>query len=115
MAYRKIDYLEWARTYMGHVRYDLARSNVKDLPRDELAITADDVDFSTQYPQGHPELLDLLAKRYGTTPERIHIVNGASAGITLACAATMLPGDEVLMESPNYEPLYRAAVHSGAS
>lgn len=115
MSYRRIDYLEWARTYMGRVRNDLARSNVKAVTKEELGLTLDDVDIGGADEQGHPALTSVLSKKYGVPAERIHVVNGATAGITLACAATIRDGDEVLVETPNYEPVYRSAVLHGGS
>ena len=41
MSFHKIAYLEWARRHMGHVRYDLARSNIRSLSREELELTLD--------------------------------------------------------------------------
>ena len=38
MTFRRIDYLEWARTHMGRVKFDLARSNIKGLTKDELGV-----------------------------------------------------------------------------
>ncbi|MBI4563279.1 MAG: aminotransferase class I/II-fold pyridoxal phosphate-dependent enzyme [Planctomycetes bacterium] len=114
MIFTKINYLEWARRYMGSVRYDLARSNLKPLTRDELDLSGDAVDVRRMDSLGHPGLRKLLAARYGVSPERVFITNGATMGIYLACAATLLAAEEVLLEAPNYEPLYRVPLHLGA-
>jgi len=114
MTYRKIDYLEWARTFMGNVRFDLARSNVKSLTREELGLP-DALDLNIADEQGHPELRKAIAARVQADPARVLVTNGATAAIALACSAVIQTGDEVLLESPNYEPLYRNPVHLGAT
>lgn len=114
MTSRKIDYLEWARNYMGRVKYDLARSNVKPLTKEELGLTLDQVELSCPEEEGLPELRDLLARRYGLPRSQLLVTSGATMGIFLACTTVINRGEEVLLESPNYEPLYRAAMHAGA-
>ena len=115
MSFHKIAYLEWARRYMGTVRYDLARSNIKSLTREEFDFTAGDVHTGTVDESGQPALRKMVADRYGIGPERVFISNGATMGIFLACAASIEPEDEILLEAPNYEPLYRIPQHLGAS
>ena len=114
MPYRKIDYLEWARTHMGRVKLDLAKSNVKALSKEELGLSLDDIPLSAPDEDGLPELRDLIAKRYGVPKTNVLVTGGATMGIYLACAALLDPGHQVLLESPNYEPLYRAALARGA-
>lgn len=115
MSFHKIAYLEWARRHMGHVRYDLARSNIRSLSREELELTLDDIPTGTVDESGQPELRKMIGARYGLGPEQIYVSNGATMGIFLACAATLSPDDEVLLEAPNYEPLYRIPKYLGAS
>ncbi len=115
MSFHKIAYLEWARRHMGTVRYDLARSNIRGLSREELEFTLEDVHIGYVDEHGQPDLRKLIADRYGLGPERIFISNGATMGIFLACAASIEPEDEVLLEAPNYEPLYRIPQRLGAT
>jgi len=115
MSFHKIAYLEWARRHMGHVRYDLARSNIRALSREEFDFTLDDVPAGTVDETGRPELRKAIGDRYGISPERVFVSNGATMGIFLACAASIEPEDEVLLEAPNYEPLYRIPQRLGAS
>jgi aspartate/methionine/tyrosine aminotransferase len=114
MALRKIDYLEWARTHMGRVKFDLAKSNIKAVTKEELGLSLEDVPLSSPDEDGLPALRDLLAKRYGVPRTNVLLTGGATMAIYLACAALLDPGHQVLLESPNYEPLYRAAAARGA-
>ena len=100
---------------MGTVRFDLARSNIRPLTRDELDFSFDEVPSATIDETGLPELRKAVADRYGIGPDRVFISNGATMGILLACAATIEPDDEILLEAPNYEPLYRIPKYLGAS
>jgi len=114
MTFRKIEYLEWARTHMGRVKVDLAKSNIKALSKEELGLDLSAVQLSAPNEDGVVELRELLAKRYGVPRGNVLITSGATMGIFLACAAGVAEGDQVLLESPNYEPLYRALQERGA-
>ena len=114
MAFDTIAYLEWARRHMGTVRHDLARSNIRALTREEFDFTLDALTGAATDEAGNPELRKLIGHRYGIGPERIYISNGATMGIFFACAAAIESGDEVLLEAPHYEPLFRIPKHLGA-
>ena len=114
MTFRKIDYLEWARTHMGRVKVDLAKSNIKALTKEELGLTLDEVQLSAPTDDGVVELRELLSRRYGVPRAGVLVTSGATQAIFLACAAAVGEGDQVLLESPNYEPLYRALQERGA-
>lgn len=114
MTFRKIDYLEWARTHMGRVKIDLAKSNIKGLGRDELGLSLDQVQLSAPTDDGVVELRELLAKRYGLPRSQVLVTSGATQAIYLAAAALVGDGDQVLLESPHYEPLQRALQERGA-
>ena len=114
MSFRKIEYLEWARTHMGRVKYDLARSNIAGLSRAELGLTAEHLQLSAPDDEGVAELRILLAKRYGVSRSQVLVTSGATMGIYLACCAVLSPRDQILLESPCYEPLQKAALERGA-
>lgn len=114
MSFRKIDYLSWARQFMGRVKHDLAKSNVMALSKEELGLAIGDLDLNGPHENGCDELYDLLAKRYGVGRENVYVCNGATQGIFLVCAAVLERGDEVVLEVPNYEPLYRVPLQLGA-
>jgi aspartate/methionine/tyrosine aminotransferase len=114
MTFRKIDYLEWARTHMGRVNYDLAKSNIKGLTKEDLGLSLADVHLSTPTDDGVVELRELLSKKYALPRSQILVTSGATQAIFLACSAAVAQGDQVLLESPNYEPLYRALQQRGA-
>ncbi len=114
MSFRKIDYLSWAREFMGRVQFDLAKSNVLALPREELGLSLDDVELNGPHEEGCDALYSLLAERYGVERSNVYVCNGATQGIFLVCAALLERGDGVVLEVPNYEPLYRIPLQLGA-
>ena len=114
-SFDKIDYLEWARLHMGRVKFDLARSNIKSLTIGELGLQMSNMELSTEAEGGSEELRALLADRYGVDPARVVITNGATMGLYVAYAALLPRGAEIILESPNYEPLYRLAQLRGAA
>jgi hypothetical protein len=114
MTFRKIDYLEWARAHMGRFKIDLAKSNIKGLTKEELGLSLDQVQLSSPTEDGIVELRDLIGKRYGLPRANVLVTSGATQAIYLSCVAAVGEGDEVLLESPNYEPLYRALQERGA-
>jgi len=54
---------------------------------------------------GWPPLLERIARRYDVAPECVVLAHGTSMANHLACAALLEPGDEVLLETPGYDPL----------
>jgi len=104
-------YIAWALSFYGHVPYDLASSGVPLVKWSELGLPAPDVDDPAAYAALH----DAIAKYNDVTPAEVVPALGTSHAVFLAYAAMLSPGDEVLVETPGYEPLTRAAEGLGAS
>lgn len=111
MTFRRIDYLEWARTHMGRVKLDLARSNMQAPPPEELQIPLAEVPLAGV---DADELPELLARRYALRRPNLLLSSGATMGIYLTAAAALKPGDQAIVETPVYEPLLRAVEERGA-
>jgi aspartate/methionine/tyrosine aminotransferase len=104
-------YLQWARRFYGKVRFDLATSGMSVVPTSELgvddALTLDDS-------AGWERLRGAIA-RYNDVPTSEAIAAlGTTHAIWLAYATLISPGDDVLVETPGYEPLVRIAEGVGA-
>jgi aspartate/methionine/tyrosine aminotransferase len=104
-------YLAWARRFYGKVRFDLATSGMPVVPTSELgvddAVTLDD-------PAGWDRLRAAIARYNDVTPGEAIAALGTTHAIWLAYAALTSPGDDVLVETPGYEPLVRIAEGLGA-
>jgi len=103
-----LEYLRWAHERYAMVRYDLASSGVPTVPAELLG----DVDLDDFH--APRAFADAVAERYGLTSPEIMPTLGTSQAIWLACAALLEPGDDVLVETPTYEPLHRVPRGLGA-
>jgi aspartate/methionine/tyrosine aminotransferase len=104
-------YLAWALQFYGKVPYDLASSGVPHVKAEELGTSHVDVDDVGAF----QELRRAIARYNAVAPEEVVPALGTSHAIFLAYAAMLSPGDEILVESPGYEPLTRAAEGMGAT
>jgi aspartate/methionine/tyrosine aminotransferase len=106
--------MEWAKARPRPV-VDLAGSNLLACTLDDLPGAREAVDIAGESPEGYPPLLEEIAKRYGVTRDRVATAGGCSGANFLACAAVLDTGDEVLVESPFYDPLPSCARMLGAT
>ena len=113
MSGSRAPYMEWAKT-RPKPEIDLAGSNLLPCTLDDLPGAREAVDIAGESPEGYPPLKEAIAKHHGVGPERVATASGCSGATFLACAATLSPGDDVLMETPGYDPLPGAARLLGA-
>lgn len=104
-------YLAWAMKFYGQVPFDLATSGAPTVPWKELGLPHPDVDDVGAF-EG---LKCAIAKYNDVSVAEVTPSLGTSNAIFLAYAALVSPGDEVLVETPGYEPLYRSAEGLGAT
>jgi aspartate/methionine/tyrosine aminotransferase len=108
------NYMHWAK-FKPHVRFALTGSEVQHFRMDGLGINVADLDLDgASHPRYRP-LRERIAARYGVTLEQVVAADGTSMANFLAMAALIVPGDEVLIEHPTYEPLLGAASFLGAN
>lgn len=107
------EYMYWART-CAHARFNLANSGVSGHPLAELPVKIEDLEINGPSTYGYEPLQKAIAAKCGVSTENVVATNGASMGNFLALAATVEPGDEVLIEHPTYELLVSAAQYLGA-
>jgi aspartate/methionine/tyrosine aminotransferase len=107
------DYMHWAKT-QAPVRYNLASSEVPHfrLDRFDLRIADLELDGASRYRD--PALRDAIGLKADVAPERVAMADGTSMANMLAMAALIAPGDDVLAESPAYEPMVATARFLGA-
>ena len=106
-------YMEWAKKRPA-ARLDLAGSNICACSIDELPGAREAIAFDGQNENGYGPLLDAIGARYGVAANRVTTAQGASGANFLAVAALLEPGDEVLVETPGYDPLLGAPRLLGA-
>lgn len=109
---------EHLRFYEGvhDVRLNISYSNIKGFTLGEFhRALPKDLDLNWTDERGPPELRRLIARRSGVTVDRVLVTTGATEANFLANAALVLPGDRVVVDSPNYSPLRDCAAGFGAT
>lgn len=97
---------------MGNVKYDLARSSMKHLSKEVFQFTLDDIKISRT---NELRLAEIVAKNYGIEKSCVEITSGATMSVFSVFSTLLERGDEVLLEVPNYESLYRIPHRLGAT
>jgi aspartate/methionine/tyrosine aminotransferase len=104
-----IEYLDFAHRWYGDVRYDLATSGISTANPDLLgAVDPSDLGSRQRFVQA-------LSRRYGVKEQEIAPAMGTSGGLFVVYATLLSSGDHVLVEAPNYEPIWRVAQALGAT
>jgi aspartate/methionine/tyrosine aminotransferase len=114
MTFAPAPYMEWAKT-RPRPRIDLAGSNLLACRLEDLPGAREAVELAGESPEGYPPLREAIARRYGVSAARVATAVGCSGANFLALSALLEPGDEVVMESPYYDPIRAAARMAGAA
>jgi aspartate/methionine/tyrosine aminotransferase len=105
-------YMEFAKL-RSEARYNLASSGVVNYPLAELPVRLEELEINGPTVYGYPPLQERLARKNNVASECVVAAAGTSMANHLAMAATLEPGDEVLIEQPTYELLLSAATYLG--
>jgi aspartate/methionine/tyrosine aminotransferase len=108
------EYMHWAKT-QSRARFNLATSGLANLQLQELSVSLDELEITGESGYGYPPLLSLLADRFQVDQASLVTAAGTTFANHLALAALINPGDEILLESPAYEPLRALAQYLGAT
>lgn len=107
------EYMHWAKT-RSRARFNLATSGLANLQLPDLQVSLNDFEITGEGGYGYQPLIDSLADRYRVNAECVVTAAGTSFANHLAMAALIQPGDEILLESPAYDPLLALAHYLGA-
>lgn len=105
-------YMNWAKT-KSSAKFNLATSGMPNLSIRDLRVSLDDLEI-TDGGYGYEPLISRIGARYRVANESIVTAAGTTFANHLAMAALVKPGDEVLFESPAYEPMLAAVQYLGA-
>jgi aspartate/methionine/tyrosine aminotransferase len=106
--------MEYAKT-RAHAAFDLGGSNVLACSIEDLPGAREALSLGGANDTGYRPLLESIADRYGAAPSRVTTATGTAGANFLAFAALIEPGDDVLVESPGYDPLIGALRLCGAN
>lgn len=110
---RASQYMLWAKT-RSRARFNLATSGLANLKLHDLQVSLNDLEITGESGYGYQPLIQALADRYQVDAASVVTAAGTSFANHLAMAALINPGDEILLESPAYEPLLALAHYLGA-
>jgi aspartate/methionine/tyrosine aminotransferase len=105
--------MEWAKTRRA-AEIDLAGSNILACTLDDLPGAAEAISLGGANDNGYRPLAEAIGARYKVDPDRVTTAGGTAGANFFALAALLEPGDDVLVETPGYDPLLGAARLLGA-
>ena len=105
-----VRYIEWALKFYGKVPLDVASSGIPLAAWSDLGVPEPDCDDMGAFVR----FRDSLAVYNDVSPAEVMPAVGTSHAVFLAYGAMLSPGDEIVVESPGYEPLTRTAEGLGA-
>jgi aspartate/methionine/tyrosine aminotransferase len=114
VAVPRAEYLLWAKR-RPHPANDLGRSDVVPCTLADLPGAREALELTGRNDEGWEPLVERVAARYGVRPEQVATATGTSGANFLVCAALLLPGDDVLVERPAYDPLLAVPALLGAN
>ena len=112
-AVRASEYMHWAKT-SSRARFNLATSGLANMKLQDLKVSLEDLEITGDTGYGYAPLIEALAARYRVETNCVVTAFGTSFANHLAMAALINPGDEILFESPAYEPMLATAYYLGA-
>jgi len=106
-------YMQWAKKHV-QVKHNLASSGIMNYPLSALPVRIEDLEITGESFYGYAPLQKALAHHCGVAPEQVFSALGTSFANHITMAASIVPGDEVLIEEPTYELLISTARYLGA-
>lgn len=97
-------YISWAKKHHD-IEYNLATSGMPRPSLDDLVTNPQEILEPVDHENGWAPLMKAIASRYDVNINQVVPVHSASLANHLVCALLLDSGDEVLVESPVYEPL----------
>ena len=117
MSYNPAPYLRWAKV-RPRVTHDLASSGLLPVTTAELlgdARAREAFEITGPSDEGYLPLREAIGSRYGLTADHITIAPGAAGANFQSFLALVQRGDDVLIETPGYDPLMAAVRALGAT
>jgi len=108
MRHKHSDYMHWSKT-QSRARFNLATSGVAPFPLRELPLDLKELEINGDNSYGYAPLQQAIAAHHGVDPDCVVESAGTAMANHLAMAATIEPGDEVLIEHPAYGPILDVA------
>lgn len=111
---RSVAYLDWAFSMPGSATYDLTQSGMPDAVTNVEVVARAAAAFDARASLDRSRAAEILeafrgqvGRHYGIAPRNVVPTLGTSGAITQALLALARPGDDIVVERPAYEPLWR--------
>jgi len=105
--------MHWAKIH-ERTRWELSGSDLLHCTLEDLPGWEEQLELYGPNDEGYAPLTTSIGAHYGVLPARVCTAAGASGANFLAIAASIRPGDQVLAESPGYDPQAGSARLLGA-
>lgn len=107
MWFKRMELEIWFDRYQYAIDYDIGESAVKTLAVKDVDVDLGKTLLRYGYHSGRPDLRTCIADQYpGLSQGHVIVTTGASEANFAVVAALVKPGDHVVIEHPNYPPLY---------
>jgi hypothetical protein len=108
------EYMRFAKEVQFKGPFNLTGSGFPSLPPGALAIPSDKLALTIKEAYGVPSLIEAVARRYGVPAEEVCLAPGTSGVNFFLLGAILSPGDEIVVEQPAYEILWKLPALFGA-
>jgi aspartate/methionine/tyrosine aminotransferase len=107
MWFQRMSLEDWFDTHQFSTRYDVGESAIKFLKLQDLGLDLNAVDLRYGHHTGAPDLREAISRDYqGLKRDDILVTSGGAEAIFSICVALLKPGDQVIVEHPNYPSTY---------
>jgi aspartate/methionine/tyrosine aminotransferase len=97
-------YVAWMKR-APDMAFNLMGSNLLHCRVEDLPGAREALELDAFHEEGYEPLLNAIAGRFGVPVDTVSLSTGASGANFLVCSALLRHGDEVVVESPVYDPL----------
>jgi aspartate/methionine/tyrosine aminotransferase len=107
MKFAPIKYFDWLTESYPKIELDLSNSSTRSVNLKELGFALTDIELGPPGLGGNPELRSKISELYDVPEKNILLSPGSTMSNFGISAALLEPGDNVIVETPTYEPLLR--------
>jgi len=106
---------EWVTHYTGQIKHNLTNSSIKPPLLKDMGISIDYDEFQRNRNSYKGMFRRTLAETFNVPENNVLVTCSGSEALFLAMDSTLKPGDEVVMTTPNYPPLFQVPKLLGAN
>ncbi len=102
-----IEYFKWLSESYPNIDLDLSNSSTRSLNLKEIGLVVADLELGPPGLGGNPKLREKISQYYGVPEKNILLSPGSTMSNFSISSLLLEPGDNVVVETPTYEPLLR--------